>query len=406
MKIFFTLVSLIAFSTIVFAQRQCGRVEYKRRQLPVLLNSPQSPPVTRDTLPDEIINITVVIHVLYNTDEQNISDEQIQSQLDALNLDYTKKNYNIENTPAVFAKVAGDARINFTLAITDPLGNITTGVIRKHTVVEHWEADDNMKFSAANGDDAWNAKNYLNIWVCNLFGRSLGYASLPGTDPAKDGIVIQSTAFGTVGTVKPPFNKGRTLTHEAGHWLGLMHIWGDDNCGDDNIGDTPPQQSFNNGCPAFPQLSPCSLNGNGDMFMNFMDFTNDDCMSMFTIGQKNKMRSLFAKGGARNTLLTSPGGKPATGEAAPAVPMDTVIARTMISFYPNPAKDKITFVDKSGAELKGKVVHIYNVVGREIMTKEFNSENPSVIINPLSPGIYILKIGSGKNATTLRLVKI
>lgn len=405
MKIFFTLVFFIGLIGSATAQRKCGTPDYKRSQPSVLLQSPQTSPGSTDTTANEIINIPVVVHVLYNTDEQNISDEQIQSQLIALNQDFRKQNYNIKNIPSVFAKLAGDAKINFTLAVTDPKGNTTNGIIRKHTSVLHWEANDEMKFSATGGDNGWNANNYLNIWVCNLSGNSLGYASLPGTDLSKDGIVIQYTAFGTIGTAKAPFNKGRTLTHETGHWLGLMHIWGDDNCGDDKIGDTPPQQAYNNGCPSFPHLSSCSADANGDMFMNFMDFTNDDCMSMFTIGQKNKMRSLFAKGGSRNSLLVSPGGKPATGKDAPVIAAATTVNKDVISFYPNPAKEKITFINRSGEDFKSQSIRIYNSLGRQIMVTEFTAENPSVAVNTLSQGIYIMKIGTGKNTTTLKLVK-
>jgi hypothetical protein len=401
---FFTLAFFIGFVFAASAQRQCGTVDYKRSQPAISLNTPVSSGNGRDTVADEIINIPVVIHVLYNTAEQNISNEQIQSQLDALNLDFRKQNYNAKNIPPAFAALAGDARINFTLARTDPQGRPTTGVIRKSTSLEFFTANDEMKFSGSKGDNAWDGKSYLNIWVCNLFGRSLGYASLPGTDVSKDGIVVQYTAFGTTGTAEAPFNKGRTLTHEAGHWLGLMHIWGDDNCGDDKIGDTPPQQSYHNGCPSFPQMSACSVNSNGDMFMNFMDFTNDDCMSMFTIGQKNKMRSLFAKGNARNGILNSAGSKEPTGDAAPVV-TDTTRAIPEITFYPNPAKDKITFINKSGEAMDGEKVHIYNMSGREVLVTEFTSENPSVTVNKLSPGIYIIKIGTGKSTTNLKLVK-
>ncbi|MEO7802260.1 MAG: M43 family zinc metalloprotease [Ginsengibacter sp.] len=405
MKIFFTLVLFIGLIGSAAAQRQCGTMDYKRSQPSVLLQSPQTLAAARDTTANEIITIPVVVHVLYNTDEQNISDEQIHSQITALNLDFRKQNYNIGNVPAQFAKVAGDAKINFTLAVTDPRGNSTNGIIRKQTSVQQWDADDAMKFSAARGDNGWDANNYLNIWICNLSGRSLGYASLPGTDLSKDGIVIQYTAFGTTGAVKAPFNKGRTLTHETGHWLGLMHIWGDNNCGDDKIGDTPPQQAYNNGCPSFPHLSSCSADANGDMFMNFMDFTNDDCMSMFTNGQKNKMRSLFAKGGSRNSLLVSPGNKPATGEAKPTAPVEIITNKATISFYPNPAKEKITFNKASIEDLNGQSVYIYNSLGRQVLATKVNTENPSVAVSNLSSGIYIVKIGAGKNTTTLKLVK-
>ena len=299
---------LLFISSLANGQR-CDTYEYYKKHPPTFnlstaratdTNSP-----TRDTILNEVITIPVVIHVLYNNAAQNISDAQILSQFQSLNKDYRKLNADVAKVPAAFAPLAGDVRIVFCLAKIDASGNATTGIIRKYTTEQSWTADDRMKFSAQGGDNAWDSKRYLNIWVCNLFGRSLGYSSLPGSQPEKDGIVIQYDAFGTTGTLTAPFNKGRTLTHEVGHWLGLKHLWGDANCGDDGIADTPPQQNFNNGCPSFPHKTSCSINNDGDMFMNFMDFTDDACMYMFSKGQAIKMRSMFATGGARNSFLIS-----------------------------------------------------------------------------------------------------
>lgn len=403
MKIFFLLL-FIAIKLSASAQRQCATLDYKGSQPSALLNAPV-PVNFRDTIANEIITIPVVFHVLYNTDEQNISDDQLLSQLEALNKDYRKQNYNIETIPKTFAGLAADARIHFVLAATDPKGKATSGILRKATTVEHWLANDEMKFSGSGGDDGWDGKSYLNIWVCNLFGRSLGYSSLPGTELSKDGIVIQYTAIGTTGTANAPFDKGRTLTHETGHWLGLMHIWGDDNCGDDKIEDTPPQRSYNNGCPLFPQISTCSINTNGDMFMNFMDFTNDDCMSMFSTGQRNSMRSLFAKDGARNGILNSSGSKQPAAEAALVAETDSVKTMVPIIFYPNPAKEKITFSSRSVELLIGQKIIIYDMQGRRVFATELTSEKPSIVINKLAAGFYIIRIGPGKHTATLRLVK-
>ena len=181
----------------------------------------------RDTLPNEIINIPVVVHVLYNNSTQNISDAQVISQIVSLNNDFRRRNADTINTPAPFKSVAADTRIQFCLAKVDPNGKYTTGIIHKYTTETQFVADDAMKFSSQGGDDAWDASKYLNIWVCNLFGRTLGYAVLPGSPAEKDGVVIQYDVFGTIGYLTSPFNKGRTATHEIGHWLGLKHLWGD-----------------------------------------------------------------------------------------------------------------------------------------------------------------------------------
>jgi hypothetical protein len=263
-----------------------------------------------------------------------------------------------------------------------------------------------MKFSASEGDDAWDSKKYLNIWVCNLFGRSLGYSSLPGGPDDKDGIVIQYDVFGTTGNIRAPFDKGRTATHEIGHWLGLMHLWGDATCGDDHIDDTPRQKSYNSGCPSFPHTSTCSINSNGDMFMNFMDFTDDGCMSMFTHGQVNEMRSQFAAGNARNSFLKSTVCESPDPEAAP-LPIDSAeeITPKIISMYPNPAKDIINIEAKNGAEIIGQTLRIYNVLGTEVKKQLLASEKNTISINGLPAGIYVVKIGEGKNIKVMRLLK-
>ncbi len=358
----------------------------------------------RDTLPGEVITVPVIIHILYNNKVQNISDEQVLSQLDVLNKDYRRLN-DIQNIPAAFASYSADAKIIFCLAKTDPSGQPTTGIIRKYSDIANWPADDKMKFSASQGDNAWDSRKYLNIWVCNFSGKNLGYSSLPGSPADKDGIVIQYDVFGTTGTVRSPFDKGRTATHEIGHWLGLMHTWGDAMCGDDHIDDTPPQRSYNNGCPSFPHTSTCSINGNGDMFMDFMDFTDDGCMSMFTHGQVNEMRSMFAVGHARNSFLNSTVCESPEQGKVP-LPADTVkIAAKIILIYPNPAKDVINFEAKNGADLIGQTFKIYTVSGTEVKSGLLYSAKNTISVSSFPFGIYIVKIGEGKDVKVMRLLK-
>ncbi|WP_291721104.1 GEVED domain-containing protein [Bernardetia sp.] len=255
----------------------------------------------------EVYTIPVVVHVLYNTSAQNVSQAQIQSQIDVLNADFRRTNSDYTLTPSEFAGSVADTEIEFVLATTDPNGNATSGVTRTQTSVSAFGTNDQMKYSSQGGKDAWNTQKYLNIWVCNMSGGILGYAQFPGSGSANtDGVVILTTAFGSTGNVNAPFNKGRTATHEVGHWLNLRHIWGDGNCSaDDYVSDTPIAAASNGGCPSYPSKS-CSNNGGftSDMFMNYMDYTNDACMYMFTTGQKNRMRAVLDAGGFRSDLVS------------------------------------------------------------------------------------------------------
>lgn len=307
---------LCLFSSLpVFSQqRSCGAMEHLER---MIQENPQAiqrmndienftQAYIRNNQQEKVaVTIPVVVHVVYSTSLQNISDAQIQSQVAVLNNDYRKLNADNSQTPAAFASLAADCQVNFCLASVDPNGNATTGIVRKQTTVSSWTTDDKVKHSSTGGDDAWNATHYLNLWVCNLGGGLLGYAQFPGSgSAATDGVVINYTAFGTTGTAASPYNKGRTATHEIGHWLNLRHIWGDANCGDDLVSDTPKQQTSNYGCPHYPHVT-CS--NSGDMSMNYMDYTDDACMYMFSNGQKSRMQALFATGGARAGLLASNG---------------------------------------------------------------------------------------------------
>ena len=261
---------------------------------------------------NSIIIIPVVVHVIHNIGEtigvgHNISVAQVQSQIDVLNEDFRRLNPDNVNTPIDFQGVAADPNIEFRLACLDPNGNVTDGITRTASAVASFTDNDNIKFNSSGGHDAWPTNRYLNMWVGNLSGGLLGYAQFPfdySTKPTTDGVVITTTGFGRVGNVAVPFHTGRTATHEVGHWLNLFHIWGDANCGNDQCNDTPQQREANSGCPIFPSASNCTNNGaNGDMFMNYMDYTNDQCMNIFTEDQRIRMRAVFAIGGARNSFI-------------------------------------------------------------------------------------------------------
>ena len=327
-----TLALTLALAGSIFAQsgRNCGtmhHLEEMQKQDPSLRERMET--IERETQQwistnsnnanktTVVVTIPVVVHVLYNTASQNISDAQINSQIAVLNADYRKLNTDISLLPSVFGPLAADCEIQFCLAQRDPSGNATTGIVRKSTTVTSFSSNDNIKRNANGGDDAWNSSLYLNIWVGNLGGGLLGYAQFPGGTASTDGVVILYSAFGNTGTVSAPYNKGRTATHEVGHWLNLRHIWGDASCGNDQVTDTPTQQTSNFGCPSFPHVT-CSNGPNGDLFMNYMDYTDDACMYMFTTGQKTRMLSSLNT--TRASLLTSQGCVPPTGGGSCGIP--------------------------------------------------------------------------------------
>lgn len=317
-KILFS--ALVLFlCTDVNAQRICGTMEVLEHQLmtdPLQQERMQEIEnftqhfISQNNGNDRVlVTIPVVVHVVWNTSAENISDAQIQSQINVLNADFRKLNADVAETPSAFAGLAADANVQFCLASVDPNGAATNGITRTQTSVTAFGTNDYVKNASTGGKSAWPASKYLNIWVCDISGGILGYAQFPGGSASTDGVVIDYMSFGTTGTATAPFNKGRTATHEIGHWLNLRHIWGDDgnSCsGSDLVADTPNQGNENYGCPSFPQMS-CSGAPNGDMFMNYMDYTDDACMHLFTTGQAARMQALFAGGGARAGLLTSNG---------------------------------------------------------------------------------------------------
>lgn len=231
-----------------------------------------------------IVNIPVYVHVVYSNSNENISDAQINSQIAVLNDDFRRTNNDANNTPSAFAGVAADTEITFSLA----------GTFRNASTTTAWGTNNAVKSAYP----PVTPETHMNIWVANIGGGILGYAQFPGGSLATDGIVVSPQYFGTTGYVAAPFDGGRTTTHEVGHYLNLRHIWGDGRCNrDDFVADTPSSDRPNYGCPTTAYH--CRSN---DQFMNYMDYTDDACMNMFSEGQKERMRALFASGGGRASI--------------------------------------------------------------------------------------------------------
>ena len=233
--------------------------------------------------------IPVVVNVLYRTAAENISDIQIQSQINVLNKDFTATNSDFKNIPSEFSGVAANVDITFELI----------KINRKSTTKTSWGTRDAMKNSKRGGLDPTTPSKTLNIWACSIGGGILGYAQFPGGSSATDGVVIDSFYFGLSSAASAPYNLGRTASHEVGHWMNLRHIWGDASCGDDLVSDTPVHKTANFGVPVYPFISTC-LPSHNEMTMNYMDYTDDRGMYMFTNGQKARMSALFVSGGARS----------------------------------------------------------------------------------------------------------
>jgi hypothetical protein len=296
-------------------------------------------------------------------------------------------------------------QIEFALATADPKGRATNGIIRKATVIKYWQMDDKIKYSAEGGDDAWDSRSYLNIWVG--YTRSLlGYSSIIGGPADKDGIVINNTAFGTLG-ISGMYDKGRTTVHEVGHWLGLKHIWGDALCGDDGIDDTPTQSGYTSSCPTGIRTSSCSNSAAGDMYMNYMDFTNDGCLNLFTKGQKDHMRSLFDEGGPRYSLLSSKGLSVPWVEAAP-LPEQTSPATSpaALNLYPNPASGELTIDFEYDATWAGKEIKIFDINGIVKQTVQINAKLIKISLSGLRPGIYFIQGNNNGKKINRKFIKL
>ena len=287
----------------------------------------------------DVVTIPVVFHVIYSNADENISDARLMEQLQTLNDDFRRTNSDADNS----WPQAADSEVEFCLASTDPNGQPTSGILRVSTGVSSFGTNDAMKFTLDGGSDAWPTGSYLNFWVCNLGGGLLGYAQFPGGPAATDGVVCNYPNVGLSGSGGGIYNLGRTGTHEVGHWLNLYHIWGDGGCGvDDAVADTPESDGPNYNC----DLGHVSC-GTDDMVQNYMDYSSDACMNVFTQGQADRMAALLASSGARGSLRNSTG----CGVVVPDFDYDVSIpeVRTPIGTLYDPTVYPSVFIVNGGA---------------------------------------------------------
>lgn len=347
-----------------------------------------------------VITIPVVFHILYNTTAENIPDTQVKSQVEAMNADFMGTNADLSKVPAVYKSFMDNPQIQFCLAQRTPTGEATTGIIHKSTTKTSFSGNDAAKFSAQGGDDAWDTKKYFNIWICDLGASLLGYAEFPtGTATNTFGYVGHYKYTGTIGSTKP-FHLGRTTTHEIGHCLNLRHIWGDADCGNDQVSDTPTQEAANSGCPTFPSVT-CSNGPNGDMFMNYMDYSDDACMNSFTKGQVTRMLAVMNKA-PYNALATSNGCQP---------PVNTAIgdyaAEASFSIYPNPSDGliNVSFIitDKSTHSLEVKNV-LGQVVYKEALNGLSGNYSKSINIQEFGKGTYTITLMNDHNLLAKKII--
>jgi len=372
--------------------------------------------VSGNNSPEAVYNIPTIVHIIHNSSEsvgsgRNIPNARVLEQIQILNDDFRRTNADKINTPSGFVGVAADCQINFCLITKYPSGHPSAGqtlpergVDRVSTSAISGISNTTSGYSMSTIDNtikpatSWNPNEVMNIWVCQLQSGLLGYATFPNSGSAnKDGTVMGYQFFGK--TSSSPYHLGRTTTHEVGHWLGCYHIWGDDNgacSGSDQVSDTPNQANSTGGCPSGTRTDGCTGSSPGIMYQNYMDYSNDACMNVFTAGQKARMQSVMASQPRRSTL----NGFSATLCAATGI--DDLENVDGISIYPNPTKNIINI---SSAVIKNSEVAIYNMLGEMIYQNNSTTKNTITVDMTNQPnGVYFVKVKSDNKVITSKVL--
>lgn len=372
---------------------------------------------------NEVLVIPVVVHVIHSGQAvgvgRNISDARILSQIKVLNEDFRRQ---IGTSGYGSNPLGTDTEIEFCLAKTDPNGNPTNGINRVNLGSTVW-GQQNVE-NILKPQTQWDPMKYFNIWVCEFGGDlllpqpTLGYAQFPTSSGlagipftgqySTDGVIIDWKCFGrdteAPGTYYSGYNKGRTTTHEVGHWLGLRHIWGDNSSctvnptdsQQDFCPDTPAAANANYSCPSWG-IDSCASDPGNDMTENYMDYSNDTCLNTFTPNQKTRMRTALQNGLRRASLLTS--------DVCQESSSTDKFGLGMISLYPNPANDVVNLVIPDNYELSG-VITIYNTVGQTVYTANVAHTNTySINVSSFESGVYFVKFNKETQTKTLQFIK-
>jgi len=404
-KLLLALVSVFCLNA--YGQRTCGT---DKKMAEFFAANPEAA-ANREALKDFLVNnksqvnrkagvvtIPVVVHVLYSTTAMNISDAQIASQIKVLNDDFRKLNADFSTVvPTVFKDVAADMELAFCLATKKPDGTSTTGIERKSVASSF---NFNTNYYKASGLASWDTTKYLNIWVGNMT-QYLGWAYLPDNAGATDdGLAIGYKYFGTIGSLDATYNKGRTATHEIGHYFGLNHIWGEDDsiCGtadnSDGCSDTPATKDAYFGRPTFPTNQyACTTTANGSMFMNYMDYVDDVAMAMFTNNQKTIAQNTMS--GPRASLLNT--------NACTFLAVDDVEKSNSISLFPNPA---VNYISIASPLVKINEVEIFGNDGRLVKKADIKNETDKIDVKNLPGGTYYVRTyDSGNFIKSMKFIK-
>jgi hypothetical protein len=349
---------------------------------------------------NSVITIPVVVHVVYNTPTENISQQQVQSAIDVLNEDYRRANLNWTSTNPNYSGLAADCEINFCLVATTRTYTIFSDFPVNNTLWTYGDVDYVKNIAPGYG------QGYLNMWVCDIQGSMYGYAVFPGMAPSQyDGITVDYQYFGRTGAANVLY-AGRTVTHETGHWLGLFHIWGMNTgaygsyCDDDFVNDTWPQHRSNpNQCnydyTSCPNYGSAFYGPYTGMNENFMDYTQGSCMTFFSAGQKQRITAMILT--YRPYLISSP------------ISCNTSINEANaaeITFSYNCSSGTVRFEGQN--PLEGAELIIYDAAGKTIaVNNNYKSLSANVYEYPLPPlaaGTYFLSFSTNGHVSRNKLV--
>ena len=378
--------------------------------------------ISKDTIYyyDTVYTMPVVFHVLYSTAAENVHDSLLLNQLEVLNRDFRRMNFDTTNTRAIFKPRAGDARIQFEIAKVDPSGKPTTGIIRKPTTVTSWGGgtgiNNKMKSSYTKGSSPWDPKKYINVWVCDLSSNGsdglLGFAYPPyghpswtGTSWVADSNQGVALHYKIIGRNNPQSNTsllntsrmGRVAVHEFGHYFGLRHIWADDQysmnrCSLDDYIDDTPLQGIGSNFDCNKNLNSCieAKNDMPDMVENYMDYSSHQCQNLFTKRQVITMRNAVSQ--FRFDL-------PVKTEIIVKTRIFDTIVYDQVLIYPV-AKDNRLKIEVRNQDIVDHLsFEVYNMIGQKIEDNQIITKNMTEISTSRYPSatyIVLLRALDGR----------